>query len=235
MALIKCPECGRENVSDSAAACPGCGFGIKDYFEKQKEEKIEKIKQVEVVTQSPDVSDNIFEADLKPSPLIDSNTDEDYDIEEKKQIAREITLKKRKGLYGYLAVFGIFSIIFAGFIVFDIINDNRSDDYVFIIACICGVMFLSGILNYVETVKDLKWINTDFKKYEEVIAKRKKLDEEIKEEKRRRRITPPCPNCGSKNTSRISTASRAVSVGTVGLASSKIGKQYQCNTCKHMW
>lgn len=26
MALIKCPECGRENVSDTANACPGCGF-----------------------------------------------------------------------------------------------------------------------------------------------------------------------------------------------------------------
>lgn len=28
MALIKCPECGRENVSDSAEACPDCGYGI---------------------------------------------------------------------------------------------------------------------------------------------------------------------------------------------------------------
>ena len=27
MALIKCPECGRE-VSDRAAACPGCGFAL---------------------------------------------------------------------------------------------------------------------------------------------------------------------------------------------------------------
>ena len=32
MALIKCPECGRENVSSNAAACPGCGFNIKDSF-----------------------------------------------------------------------------------------------------------------------------------------------------------------------------------------------------------
>ncbi len=26
MALIKCPECGRENVSDKAPSCPGCGY-----------------------------------------------------------------------------------------------------------------------------------------------------------------------------------------------------------------
>lgn len=31
MALIKCPECGRENVSDSAESCPGCGYPFKDH------------------------------------------------------------------------------------------------------------------------------------------------------------------------------------------------------------
>lgn len=37
MALIKCPECGRENVSDSAESCPNCGYGIKAHFKKSKE------------------------------------------------------------------------------------------------------------------------------------------------------------------------------------------------------
>ena len=32
MALIKCPECGRE-VSDSAKACPGCGYAINKQSE----------------------------------------------------------------------------------------------------------------------------------------------------------------------------------------------------------
>ena len=31
MALINCPECGRENVSETAIACPCCGFNIKEY------------------------------------------------------------------------------------------------------------------------------------------------------------------------------------------------------------
>ncbi|WP_455615774.1 zinc ribbon domain-containing protein [Eisenbergiella sp.] len=26
MALVKCPECGRERVSDTAEACPDCGY-----------------------------------------------------------------------------------------------------------------------------------------------------------------------------------------------------------------
>ena len=33
MALVKCPECGREKVSDSAEACPDCGFNIRKYYE----------------------------------------------------------------------------------------------------------------------------------------------------------------------------------------------------------
>lgn len=34
MALIKRPECGRENVSDSAEMCPDCGYGIKKHFQE---------------------------------------------------------------------------------------------------------------------------------------------------------------------------------------------------------
>lgn len=42
MALIKCPECRKENVSDSAEACPNCGYGIKTHFEEIKREKLRK-------------------------------------------------------------------------------------------------------------------------------------------------------------------------------------------------
>ena len=45
MALIKCPECGRENVSDSATSCPNCGYGIKEYFaEIEKKKEAERIR-----------------------------------------------------------------------------------------------------------------------------------------------------------------------------------------------
>ena len=47
MALIKCPECGRENVSDSAEMCPGCGYGIKAHFEKIKQEKLKEQQRIE--------------------------------------------------------------------------------------------------------------------------------------------------------------------------------------------
>lgn len=42
MALETCPECGRENVSDSAEVCPNCGYGIKKHFDKIKLDQIHK-------------------------------------------------------------------------------------------------------------------------------------------------------------------------------------------------
>ena len=46
MALINCPECGKENVSDSANSCPNCGYNIKEHFEKiNREIEIKKAKE----------------------------------------------------------------------------------------------------------------------------------------------------------------------------------------------
>lgn len=47
MALIQCPECGKENVSDSAEMCPLCGYGVKAHFEKLKQEEEQRIKNEE--------------------------------------------------------------------------------------------------------------------------------------------------------------------------------------------
>lgn len=41
MALIKCPECGREKVSSMATACPDCGYPIKQHFENGSQSHIE--------------------------------------------------------------------------------------------------------------------------------------------------------------------------------------------------
>ena len=37
MQEIKCPKCGRENVSNSAERCPSCGYNIKEYYDKSHE------------------------------------------------------------------------------------------------------------------------------------------------------------------------------------------------------
>lgn len=41
MALVKCPKCGREGVSDKATSCPGCGYNIKKHFKNgAKKERV---------------------------------------------------------------------------------------------------------------------------------------------------------------------------------------------------
>ena len=45
MALITCPECGREKVSDTATACPECGYGIKEHFDKIKNDFDSEIEE----------------------------------------------------------------------------------------------------------------------------------------------------------------------------------------------
>jgi len=49
--------------------------------------------------------------------------------------------------------------------------------------------------------------------------------------------TVKCPNCGASSTNikRITTLNRAISVNLVGIASDKIGKQFECNQCHYKW
>ena len=39
MALINCPECGRERISDAATICPGCGYNIHEYVIQEQNRK----------------------------------------------------------------------------------------------------------------------------------------------------------------------------------------------------
>lgn len=49
MALIKCPECNKENVSDTALSCPCCGFNIREYFESEKQKQEEQEYANEII------------------------------------------------------------------------------------------------------------------------------------------------------------------------------------------
>lgn len=47
MALIKCPECGKE-ISDKSDICIGCGFPIKEYLQKEQELEAERKREKEL-------------------------------------------------------------------------------------------------------------------------------------------------------------------------------------------
>ena len=44
MAMIKCPECGKE-ISDRAEVCPGCGYPVKDYLQETKDKEQREIPE----------------------------------------------------------------------------------------------------------------------------------------------------------------------------------------------
>ena len=51
MSLIKCPECGKE-VSNTAKACPNCGYGIKAHFDNVKVLDTNNIKPHDVLNKN---------------------------------------------------------------------------------------------------------------------------------------------------------------------------------------
>ena len=92
-------------------------------------------------------------------------------------------------------------------------------------------------------------VNIDKKIFDEYIKGNSQFDEELyrsrinKEkllrqaslDKQREQNKPKCPTCGSTNVKHITTLNRALSIGVLGLFSSKIGKNYECLHCKMKW
>lgn len=46
---------------------------------------------------------------------------------------------------------------------------------------------------------------------------------------------PRCPTCSSTKVKKISTASKAIGFAMVGIFSSNLGKQMQCENCGYKW
>ena len=114
-----------------------------------------------------------------------------------------------------------------------------------IIAVLAAAIWTGYKAAYAEDVKALE---VSWEEYEALLERRreqrKQFDaqqEAIKQREREEQARKDavqhleCPLCGSMNTRRISTLNRSVSVSAFGLASDKIGKQYECLNCKHKW
>ena len=185
MALVTCPECGRENVSDSAESCPDCGYGIKSHFEKVRSEQRKK---------------EIHELKLQNVEMPDAP-------------------KKMNAAYG-LAIFGGIGAL-GGFAI--------SPTMGLLMLAFAFWMCYEGLKQYDKELEKYNLAKSDFEKYKQEVVHQEEqlaLNEALK---------PRCPQCNSTNIQKISTTDRAVSVAMVGVASGKIGKQYKCKNCKHMW
>lgn len=84
MALVKCPECGKENVSSAAYSCPNCGFPLKEHFSSTPIEQ-ETVKSVVYYDVLEGKEEHIFSNGLNNSAVgryRDNLGEHDYYVED---------------------------------------------------------------------------------------------------------------------------------------------------------
>lgn len=257
MALIKCPECGKD-VSDRAPACIHCGYPLTSNQQEQTNSP-----------QTPDPSSNPRENVISVGFTLFSLNENSVNVEcnncskvYKLSRAISFTEASEKGCVANNTICcpncgnsvpkgtsiypkqmtqseptqnqqttdshkedssGTGCLIYMLFLVAVIIGGiwisvDLFDGFRFGVAILwIFIVFVVGMLLYSLFTSDPKEVKQswDKEKYNDY------------------KFT--CPMCGSKKVKKIGTVNRAASVAAVGLASSKIGKQYECDDCKHKW
>lgn len=207
MALVKCPECGRENVSDSAEMCPECGYNVKGHFQRIKQEEEEKRKRRE------------FEEKLAQQAI-------EKEKQEKAELS-QIRMPPPPTIHHFLIPFIPFTI---WGVVMYFMRPNELGLIMGLFVFIVGIAM--GISFYKSTKKDYQKALANFEEYQrDKLKEEKEIKRQHEIERQRKNTAVKCPYCGSYNTSKIGTISRSVSVGVLGLASNKIGKQRHCKDC----
>lgn len=253
MALIKCPECGKE-VSDRAPACIHCGFPLQRVqietiiAEDTKENKTEVKEQgiiKEVQNPNKPVPHKETEKEVKEETPTEAAQRQKETIKQLKKSLREDRLMTFISLICLVGIIVLAAHIWKAM-------DHGDLFFVLVIVLYIGLLplmfFIAAVTDIPKCRDKLEAAQHDISAYDKVVEQQKKEAEERKQEQERINKAmreheeavkaaqhPRCPMCGSTNTERISTLNRATSVAMVGLASSKIGKQYQCNNCKHKW
>lgn len=119
-----------------------------------------------------------------------------------------------------------------------------------ILICIISICFDFGIIfhDLPRLKRIMQLIENDIDEAESIMIKEKINKEKSKirqaefearqaeiQERKNAIEHPECPTCKSHNTRKITTANRATSVATFGLASGKIGKSFECKNCGYKW
>lgn len=182
MALIKCPECGKE-VSNKALACIHCGYPL----EAKKESTATYQEQNNSTTESEN-----SKAD-KPVGTTQPNSE-------------------NAGCLTTLVICGIIIVVASAFFI----KVYGASSIGVILFFAFAVLFVGFFIH--------TWATADPKEVKQNWDKEKYNGYKF-----------TCPMCGSHKVKKIGTMNRATSVAVAGLASSKIGKQYECDDCQHKW
>ena len=282
MALIKCPECGRERVSNSAVACPDCGFAIREYFcnrkledntdststrnnsKKENESKNNntKVRERKILSERDKTKPvrclkdgSIYPANSNKCPSCGNTERTSVETQrdtliENNQNNRNVSSDRPHFSKGY--IIGIVVGVIVGLIGLPGLFESEasratsrahgSGDPAFqgVILIIFGIVIIGITLGiYFRGLSRYNIQKNNPELYNKMIAEETRRGQErYRAQKQAEEIRlsklPECPICTSKtNVRRISSIDRGVSVAMVGLASSKIGKQYECTRCKH--
>lgn len=228
MALIKCPECGKENVSSFAHTCPDCGFGIKDYYMSIEEETHRKqLKEEHELRKKASEETAARLREYRINNIL---------LPEKPSKNRHIMATAMCGIMALLGWFGVFSglgliwliiaILFTAATVYSPTNfRHEMEEY---------ERAISNPREYQESVV----AKEDQRSAEKDAAERQTYQEACKEN-----VALTCPKCGStqiqitkKGFGLGKAAAGGLLIGPVGLLGGAIGSnkiQRVCINCKH--
>lgn len=263
MALIKCPECGKE-ISDKSPACIHCGFPLEAAEPKENVNSIVALFEA-YAANSASVGD--------VSNILSSVMQEVYNIKQSHSEQEAADLIAKGIIDGLILIPSKLSWM-NGKLYCEIINykalsaegmdyftnqlysvlsiqkfyDDGSGGYCYITPFFYATYMvlqygsesnkakLMTILKHPYAGTKQSWYdnvvsmfrqNGGCNSMQKIAAVQSDLQSSFQSIK--------CPVCGSTRVNKISTANRLTSVFAFGLASSKIGKQYECKSCRHKW
>lgn len=252
MTLINCPACGT-NVSESAESCPSCGFGVKKHILTQKismQQKREQEARRNYETKRAKLMDEYAQYSFEPPTMLKS--------------IFFLGLSAVGAVIVFLCILLGFGIIEGdgsnplGLLIFSTI-------YTIIVGIFGLGFFGAEKQECSAYKKDPEAYKANHAKRLPLTTEQNRaieqklltehdqmeyesslltmLRQELKElnpsttviRTEAKSNIPRCPHCNSTKIRPISTTSRMVSVAAVGLASGKIGKQFECLNCKYKW
>ena len=233
MALVNCPECGRENVSDSAERCPGCGFGLKSYYVGIKERERKHILEQKK-------AEELFKARQREAQM--KKEKEEQVNREIGQIAQHIKLPTKRPYINGMILGGIGFALLGALLVFAaIFGEDGGFDFVTILfialEALAAFAFLSEGKSKLKIAQELydKNVNSP-QEYKRALAEIKYNEEQLKETQRQNAVanrqanqerekqkkawaaSGRCPKCGSSSSATINSGYSVVT-GFVGSGS----------------
>lgn len=249
-----CNKCNKE-ISDDSKFCNHCGCPIQKqdtnallYTKIATENKTfqssnSNVGTKKVSTLRCEKCQSIYPSDMSVCPSCKNKPLKNNEIQIK--TGKNYADQKPKFSKGYVTglITGI-SISLFGFLMYMLSVLNEDDEIIFhaVYLIIFGIVIVGIVLyNYIKKVDRYNLKKNNPEEYNKLLkSERERAEAERiarqRAEQNRLALLPECPICKSKvNVKKISNMDRSVSVAMVGLASSKIGKQYECTKCKHKW